>query len=600
MKGRALGLWLLMWMVVAFCVLESPNAWGQGCDDLSPGCEGGEGPGEDSHTGPPDGTSGGGTHRMTAEEAAAYDAMMNAQQQALQACWAVGEPLGDQVGMSAGPDLGVSFDGYSFPDTSPTGVASAWQPPTAQGNALGVLDDPRSVEPANDPGSERAGADPVALRNGEFVHRTVDLEVLGGQLPFRLARSYRSRVNFEANLGPSWDHSFNLRVFENVNDSICASEIAVSLGNLISVRMRPDAEPPNLGFYYPVENNGWKVERNSGSCHWKLFLPTGVVHCFDDDGYVTSTEALDGERLEFLWDRNYTAGWCHTVTSNLDNLGTGSGCGKRPQTKICEGRLSSVKRVLAGQNTHEMRFHYDNSDELFQLTRASLVALQKEEETEETSERVLAEVTYSYDFAGRLERVSDTAGESREVYEYEPVRYSSGAPLKGLESYCDSVCAWDAPNHCGPSFCKQLEDIFLEEEEWVLEVSEMSMDERGEIKCEKYDSRDTMCHKACTRSCSDGCEAAMQSDLVEMPQNCVDEFGFDSCWGIVRGSCSGACMGEYYNSELLPDPNSPGCRGRCATPGVVRAACVGNCKQDCMDAATPSYVYGLPRYVSAG
>ncbi len=90
-----------------------------------------------------------------------------------------------------------------------------------------------SLTPASDPASIRAEADPVALRNGEFVHRAVDLEVLGGKIPFGLVRTYRSRMTFGGiaeGASWGWDHNLNARIYFNSNSMVCTSDVTVSIG----------------------------------------------------------------------------------------------------------------------------------------------------------------------------------------------------------------------------------------------------------------------------------------------------------------------------------------------------------------------------------
>jgi len=151
---------------------------------------------------------------------------------------------GSQLGRAAEPELACPAETVSsslpngYPILPPRQdwlLYTPWElPPTAQCHA----DDPMQesgVQPATDPASKRAEADPVSLRTGEFVHRAVDLEVLGGQMAFGLVRSYRSRMENLGPLGPGWDHSLNARVL--VSRDPADTDVTVSLGDLAPVRI---------------------------------------------------------------------------------------------------------------------------------------------------------------------------------------------------------------------------------------------------------------------------------------------------------------------------------------------------------------------------
>ena len=86
----------------------------------------------------------------------------------------------------------------------------------------------------------------MALFRGEFVHKPVDLQVVAFGLPLTLQRTYRSRVDFDGPLGPAWDHSLNLRLFETDDEAICATEVVVSLGDLAPLRFRPSASEAQM------------------------------------------------------------------------------------------------------------------------------------------------------------------------------------------------------------------------------------------------------------------------------------------------------------------------------------------------------------------
>lgn len=56
-------------------------------------------------------------------------------------------------------------------------------------------------------------ADPIDPITGEFIITETDLEFPSFGVPFRLVRTYRSRVDLAGPLGPSWDESYNQRLF---------------------------------------------------------------------------------------------------------------------------------------------------------------------------------------------------------------------------------------------------------------------------------------------------------------------------------------------------------------------------------------------------
>ncbi|MCU0694115.1 MAG: DUF6531 domain-containing protein, partial [Polyangiaceae bacterium] len=246
-----------LWLCLLAVVLGSPQAQAQ-CDDKNPQCGGGQG--QDN------GGSGWTWEDVKKLPDRVVDGIENATNKAADWCEEAWNDVGDYLGLwgdDPPPPPPPSSQDYYNVGTQTGGAigeklwsetASAKVPHPAQQSssapALPAREQGRSkalagpAQPdrglADDPGSQRADADPVALRTGEFVHQTVDLEVLGGQIPFGLVRTYRSRRAYDGPLGESWDHSLNMRVHLQRNPA-CIEEITVSLGDLGPVRMRADA-----------------------------------------------------------------------------------------------------------------------------------------------------------------------------------------------------------------------------------------------------------------------------------------------------------------------------------------------------------------------
>src|SRR4029077_8384350 len=61
--------------------------------------------------------------------------------------------------------------------------------------------------------AQDAGGWTVYFHNGEFFHAVVDLEIPGRGFNWKLARTYRSGMNFNGPLGHNWEFNYNRRLF---------------------------------------------------------------------------------------------------------------------------------------------------------------------------------------------------------------------------------------------------------------------------------------------------------------------------------------------------------------------------------------------------
>ena len=258
--------------------------------------------------------------------------------------------------------------------------------PVKQGAASGQ-ELPPETNTGTDPGSTEAATDPVALFRGEFVHKPVDLQVVAFGLPLTLQRTYRSRVDFDGPLGPAWDHSLNLRLFEADDEATCATEVVVSLGDLAPLRFRPSAsEAQMLGesrVLFSAVGSAVRAELendpSSNACPWLLTLQDRTLYCFDSNGLGTRVESPTRVRIVLEWQ------------------------------EIQDGfRLQRAVRRFSGEDTHTIAFHYE-SQNATTLERAVL--------TEGGS--TIEEVRYDYNGSGELEVVRDERlGVVRERYDY--------------------------------------------------------------------------------------------------------------------------------------------------------------------------------------
>ena len=480
MNSRSISLLLLTLMVVVVCVATAPTAQAQGCDESSGfGCGFGAGSTGRGNTGPgsetwdipeendnltPGGNSGaargGGYHREPDPSRRSKD-------------WTdeVGAAQGSRVSSSidtsadAGPTCSAAVNDYyrdkpgiqlSTPEVEQE-VPPLWSlPPSAQSGS----DMLESVAPATDPASVRAEADPVALQNGEFVYRAVDLEVGGGQIPFGLIRSYRSRIDFEGPFGLSWDHGLNARLFFS-NDPT-GSSITVSLGDLVPVRMRSVSQSGGGELYYPDRGGlNWSMQELSApECHWRLSLPEGLVYCFTKDGFARSIHGLNNEGIRLEWEE---------LELPLVDGEDPYFCYTSWEDKRVTKRLVQARRWLFGTETHQIRFFYHDMVPACDRNRNRFVVqstlLQRAELwTVGDAQNSLEQISYAYDFPvgswqlslpskNRLKSVFEGAADSevddpgtapqlRERYEYEHADAVPERPIPDevLTRLCDASC----------------------------------------------------------------------------------------------------------------------------------------------------------------
>ncbi|MFH0902376.1 MAG: DUF6531 domain-containing protein, partial [Pseudomonadota bacterium] len=204
--------------------------------------------------------------------------------------------------------------------------------PTSQGIPDGV---PRLRQGQNNLArSERAGADPVDLATGEFVHRHLDLSFPGFGIPFELRRSYRSRVNYHGVLGFGWDHSLNQRLVDSEFPG-CEGEKLYLDGEGVVLRFEqaqivesPADSVPAVEILYKSPPGLHLVLRAAGSrttdgdlnVEWVLSEPEGRVRKFDARGLLGRIEDPNGNGLSVVWEpSSFPDGW--RVLSVTDSVG---------------------------------------------------------------------------------------------------------------------------------------------------------------------------------------------------------------------------------------------------------------------------------------
>lgn len=81
--------------------------------------------------------------------------------------------------------------------------------------------------PPTTPEVDAPTSDPVDIASGEFVHRSVDLELPSTGVPFRHIRVYRSRIEGLSAMGTNWDLSYNQRILPAATTGASACNEAV-------------------------------------------------------------------------------------------------------------------------------------------------------------------------------------------------------------------------------------------------------------------------------------------------------------------------------------------------------------------------------------
>jgi RHS repeat-associated protein len=194
---------------------------------------------------------------------------------------------------------------------------------------------------ANDTGGKT-----VYLHNGEFTHHVVDLEIPGRGFNWRLARSFRSGMNFNGPLGHNWEFNYNRRLFTMAGGVLRMDGFA-----------RADAYLPRgdgtftapTGFYTGLTRNpdGSFTEREPNGTKIQYSQP-------DARGVAVMTRVMDrnGNTMRFIYNGQ------NQLVQVIDTLG-------RPidYRYNADGRLIEVTDFIG----RTIRFTYDANDDLVEV-----------------------------------------------------------------------------------------------------------------------------------------------------------------------------------------------------------------------------------------
>lgn len=457
----------------------------------------------------------------------------------------VAEDFGENQGRSAGAAPTVSAGDVPRPRVTPDLGPSG--PPVDQGQAAPTADAQALRTQAGDPGSDAGKTDPISLHRGEFVYSVVDHEVNGENPRLSLVRTYRSRVDFEGPLGPAWNHSFNVRLFEGGNPNLCREEIQISMGDLRSIAMRPDTPEGALAPVYKPVAPGMPAtlyrQRETlvnQHCRWELKLPTAERYCFDERGLATRFISPNGNYLEITWES--------FDTEDGDDY-----------------RVSHVRRMLDGQATHRLQFAYYEDDA--RRLRSTELSMLPDPTSGLTPAPIRAtNVDYTYNGRGELYQVSDTIVRATYGYLDAPDDAPEGVPLEGLSEYCTSLCAPTTPAACTTTqpFC--------------LAQARATQPQCG-----------TLCADGCTSACT----SAFDDPVVKRD-------AIDAC--TAQGHHEQRCLALYNEARPIflaacEEGCRPECESTCRDVEGLTSSCESSCFGACIDVASDStkYIYGIER-----
>lgn len=143
------------------------------------------------------------------------------------------------------------------------------------------------------------------VANGEFILEAVDLSFPGRGVSFAHVRTYRSRIEFNAELGFGWDHSYRRRLVSLPTDVPRAQLYAAGDGTTIRFEENADGtfkSPPGVRMSLRRESNGTWLLADRGADVLIRFDSAGLITSMVDSGGVGLTFIYEGSRLARVVD----------------------------------------------------------------------------------------------------------------------------------------------------------------------------------------------------------------------------------------------------------------------------------------------------------
>jgi RHS repeat-associated protein len=375
----------------------------------------------------------------------------------------------------------------------------------------------------------RDGSDPINPMTGEFVYSNVDLE-LSGVIPFRLTRTYRSRVNYHGPLGYGWNHTYNELVYE-LQDT---NELFYSPGDgttrrFTLVQFIRDFKPigdnspdRGVGQLYFLENSDNRMTMQrwveaDGSVLWVMF-----------DQASANTREFRGRngrgRLSKISNATPNA-----LTFHWEDEGPHTDWNGQPR----EPRLSSVVDT-AGRT---ITFAYNDHGQLLSV---------KDDETQ-------VGASYTYTAIGQLETANDYVGHAeRYVYDTPPDPAEADGhyvPQPGIHAACDQLCAprsgpGGSPENGGA--CDAVVTAALSTCSSACRTCTAQCNNGCVGSCE------TGCSTGCGTECLKLCSTPQQKQVIRNTcQQLWDAGGKDSCSeSACQDRCDATC-GDYCDDVFL-------------------------------------------------
>jgi RHS repeat-associated protein len=158
---------------------------------------------------------------------------------------------------------------------------------------FGFLPDPNQL-------SVMAGADPVLLFNGEFVHEAEDLRIDGAGIEFAFRRIYRSQAIYSGSLGANWDHAYSLNLREEGPGAL----------RLTTGDLREERYTRHPAFSYFVPPDGCHAIIEAEGTSFVRRAPDGLRQRFEADPAVPGQHRLAriedrfGNFLQFAYSQD--------------------------------------------------------------------------------------------------------------------------------------------------------------------------------------------------------------------------------------------------------------------------------------------------------
>jgi RHS repeat-associated protein len=533
----------------------------------------------------------------------------------------------EQVSLDYGGLAGSATDDYSDDYGAAGSLAENGLVATANGNApvpwrTGTI--AHGLVSGAAAAHAQSRLDPVDPITGEFFIQEVDLAFPSHGLAFSLTRTYRSRLDFNGPMGPSWDHTYNQRlvtapqldehgvqtppafprlgiaigehdvVVADVDFETCGARLLLSAGDGTTIRFNQNDFGIEHTYWSSIPHLDLVGSTAGGVTTWALRSPAGDVRHFDADGFLVRWEDANGVGLDIVWSDEKVISVVDSSDRVIDFEYDG------------DGRLA---RIHDDQSALEATYGYGVHDELTAVHRGDGKSSRYEYDVDLTRTRgdyvPDPQLRAGCESACAMtDGTCDTGG-------------ACDAPVAEARAACSSWLDNECRTNCSDA-CSQV-CMSQDDECWAVCTEESALDDFRD-QCERIfeeegaEEQCSECRGECIRGAEYYCGVFLpmyllnESMNVQIDENgciasvigcCADgsECGSGSCNG--GDDCEDSCKRAFMGTESITSscPGQPdltrgtfGCFGA-AIDGCTTAcgnACKTPCRAECNEGCNES------------